>query len=215
MATAKPKRPPKPRGPKPAITPELEAELCNLLQLGTPTKFACEAVGVPERTFHRYMADGEELARDREAMQAEGRALPRLSAIQERKLAFLSAVQKARGRAVPSYLQQIAKAATGGGTAIEVTREYEQVTAADGTTTVRLVGEKRKEITLRPTWQAAAWWLERTHPDHFARMERRELSGPGGGPIEETRVNVGKAAVESEAVGAAVDDLLERLGGEG
>jgi len=32
-------------------------------------------------------------------------------------------------------------------------------------------------------WTAAAWWLERTHPDQYAKRERRELVGEGGGPI--------------------------------
>ena len=34
------------------------------------------------------------------------------------------------------------------------------------------------------TWQAAAWWLERTRPDKFGRRLATELSGPAGGPIE-------------------------------
>lgn len=32
-------------------------------------------------------------------------------------------------------------------------------------------------------WRAAAWILERRHPEHYARMERREVSGPDGGPL--------------------------------
>lgn len=32
-------------------------------------------------------------------------------------------------------------------------------------------------------WQAAAWWLERKHSDRWSRKEKRELSGPDGGPI--------------------------------
>lgn len=33
-------------------------------------------------------------------------------------------------------------------------------------------------------WQAAAWWLERRHPQDYAKRERVEMSGPDGGPIE-------------------------------
>ena len=33
-------------------------------------------------------------------------------------------------------------------------------------------------------WTAAAWWLERRRPDHFARRERVEMTGKDGGPID-------------------------------
>jgi len=32
-------------------------------------------------------------------------------------------------------------------------------------------------------WQASAWFLERTDPEHFGRKERVELSGKDGKPI--------------------------------
>ena len=32
------------------------------------------------------------------------------------------------------------------------------------------------------SWQAAAWWLERTRPDHYGR--RTNIAGPNGGAIE-------------------------------
>jgi hypothetical protein len=33
-------------------------------------------------------------------------------------------------------------------------------------------------------WKAAAWILERRHPESYARIERREVSGPNGDPMK-------------------------------
>jgi ribosomal protein L22 len=33
------------------------------------------------------------------------------------------------------------------------------------------------------SWQAAAWWLERTRPKKFGRFDRNEVSGADGGPL--------------------------------
>lgn len=35
----------------------------------------------------------------------------------------------------------------------------------------------------KKNWQAAAWWLERKHPEEFAIRQKLEHSGPNGGPI--------------------------------
>ena len=37
---------------------------------------------------------------------------------------------------------------------------------------------------LAGTWQAAAWWLERRHPEDYALRSKVEMTGKDGGPIE-------------------------------
>ena len=34
------------------------------------------------------------------------------------------------------------------------------------------------------TWQAAAWWLERSHNERWGRKEKQELTGSDGGAIQ-------------------------------
>jgi hypothetical protein len=50
------------------------------------------------------------------------------------------------------------------------------------------------------TWQAAAWWLERTDPKAWGRRTLTEVSGPNEGPVQ---INVGVDELES-----MVRDLL-------
>ena len=50
---------------------------------------------------------------------------------------------------------------------------------------LRLVTQAAAGTPTKPgDWKAAAWLLERKHPDKFARRTANELSGPNGGPIQ-------------------------------
>jgi len=52
-------------------------------------------------------------------------------------------------------------------------------------------------------WTAAAWLLERTHPDEYARPIRTEISGPDGGPVP---VEVGASELLAQLRGLANGD---------
>ena len=46
------------------------------------------------------------------------------------------------------------------------------------------------KATLDPkNWTAAAWWLERRHPQDYARRDKVEMTGKDGGPIESRTVS--------------------------
>lgn len=50
-----------------------------------------------------------------------------------------------------------------------------------------------QKAAITGTWQAAAWWLERTRPKKYARMEKAEITGPEGGAV---RVDVSTEELE-------------------
>jgi hypothetical protein len=55
------------------------------------------------------------------------------------------------------------------------------------------------------TWQAAAWWLERTAPQQFGRRMQAEITGEGGEPI---KVSVTVNALEQK-IAALIGEIDE------
>lgn len=59
-------------------------------------------------------------------------------------------------------------------------------------------------------WTAAAWWLERRHPEEYGRR-RIELTGDGGGPISVTTDEIGAIAARTRANPEAVREFEDGL----
>lgn len=63
----------------------------------------------------------------------------------------------------------------------------DDVVKAEGDAEVRFLTQVAKAAT-NGTWTAAAWWLERRHPEDYALRQRidsrMELTGRDGGPVE-------------------------------
>lgn len=61
---------------------------------------------------------------------------------------------------------------------VEFRQSVERARAEAEVRTVALIQQAASN-----SWQAAAWYLERSHPKRWARREKVEMSGPEGGPI--------------------------------
>jgi len=71
-----------------------------------------------------------------------------------------------------------------------------------------------REAAVPKNWQAAAWWLERRHPQDYARRERVEMTGKDGGPIDHRDVS-SLTDHEKAALAEAIRDHLESRRGSG
>jgi hypothetical protein len=52
----------------------------------------------------------------------------------------------------------------------------------------------------KDNWTASAWWLERSNPNNWGRVQRTEITGAGGGAIE----------IDVESVNRKIEALLSR-----
>lgn len=68
-----------------------------------------------------------------------------------------------------------------------------------------------EEAAASGTWQAAAWFLERTNRKGYGRNESVELTGKDGGPVEQ-RIT---GDTEREKVTSMIDELAARRAKKG
>ena len=67
-----------------------------------------------------------------------------------------------------------------------------------------------REAALPKNWTAAAWWLERRHPQDYARREKVEMTGKDGGPIDHRDI----AALTDHERTALAEAIRRHLRGE-
>ena len=82
---------------------------------------------------------------------------------------------------------------------------------ADAVKEARAVRDRRyvkviEDAALNGTWQAAAWFLERTNRKEYGRNESVEITGKDGGPVEQRVTGDAKR----EQVTALIDELAAR-----
>ena len=126
------------------LTPVVQKSITEAVAKGLPLKHAARCAGVSESTLRGWSARGK--------AETVGPFL-----------AFLTALKAAQADAVAGYVAVIRRAAF----------ERDDVTVKE---TVYPDGTVERVTTTRRVfdWHAAAWWLERQHPDEFS-SDRREL----------------------------------------
>lgn len=154
--------------------------ICNAIRNGLGYEQAATLAGIEYYTFRRWILRAEaELKRLEEH--------PRARMKQREKLYcdFCEAVQRAKAEGEQFNADVINQAAAGGVTYTET----KQVKAFDPATQAFIVTEETITIKVtQPDWRAAAFVLERRHPERWTRHQKTELSGPDGQPIQITSI---------------------------
>lgn len=123
------------------LTPDVSNAILGFIARGSTDAMACDAAGVDQSTFYRWIRNGEDAK----------------SGVYHQ---FSQNLKKARAAAFQSNLDQIRRAAT----EKQILKTTRITTHPDGTET------KVEELKETPKqWQAAAWLLERKYPELFSR----------------------------------------------
>jgi hypothetical protein len=97
-----------PAGRKTKLTPELQKQLVEILQVGSTVRDACALVGITESIFYLWMAIGEG-----ESSGKPHKSQPRYKADRQRYLEFFEAIRKAQSHMRNEMIAIVVAAAKG------------------------------------------------------------------------------------------------------
>lgn len=124
-------------------------------------------------------------------------------------LEFLEALQRAEAEGENTNADIVGEAARGG-QIVTKTEKYQKRVFDKKSQSFVVIEETEttKVETAAPDWRAAAFILERRHPDRWGRQVKTELSGPGGKPvpIQITTIEAVAPAALQEAQDGGPDD---------
>lgn len=157
------------RRPK-LLDDDVREHVLDAIARGATYQAAALAAGISRRTFYRWAERGQE------ALQ-QWEETGEIDPDDEPYLAFAQDLARAHAQGQVANVVRIDRAAEGGYVVKSRTKRYRD--PANG----QLIEEREDDIA-PPDWRAAAWILERRHPEAFGKAaEQIELSGPDGGPI--------------------------------
>ena len=142
-------------------TPETIKAVCDNITLGLSNRDAAVLAGISEWSFYDWLRRGD-VELDRVAASSRRKVRVR----EEPFTLFSQAVKKAKSVRKQVLIGRIQKAAQGGAEYVE-------------TKTVHRDGKPVEETiitkVLHPEWTAAAWLLERMHPQEFGKRQRLDV----------------------------------------
>lgn len=143
-------------GRKSKISPNLIEDVCNWLKLGYYQEDAAVMAGISPSTFYEWMKKGDEM----DDIIEEDKALPSPDSP-------LPATQEA--------------------VKVEVVNMYSEFSEAVKRARAEAEGAHIRNIRRAAdngSWQASAWWLERSFPKKWGKRSAIEIGGEGGEPIK-------------------------------
>ena len=141
------------------ISPSVIEDVCNWLKLGYYQEDAAVMAGISPSTFYDWMKKGDEKADDIEetkALTSPDSSLP--------------AIQDVEGTEVG-----------------EIVNLYSEFSEAVKRARAEAEGAHIRNIRRAAdngSWQASAWWLERSFPKKWGKGSAIEIGGEGGEPIK-------------------------------
>ena len=149
--------------------------LIEKITMGLHQRAACDLAGINKSTLHRWTLEGSRLT----ALATQDK-LPKPTKEQLALVDFSDRLSKAYAEAEANRLAIIDRIAQGGVKTERTVVKY-ATKIVDGEPTRVEVERVVHTDTLRPEWTAAAWYLERTHPDKYGK--RIELTGAEGSAL--------------------------------
>lgn len=141
----------------PKIIALIEKNVCQ----GLSNKDAAKLAGISDRSFYNWLERGRN-----ELERVAGNSRAKIRKSEEPFVRFFRTIKKAVPKRKRLLIGRIQQAARGGEQIKETRRTFKKGV---------LVEEVTTEKTRAAEWQAAAWLLERLHPEEFGRRTRVDV----------------------------------------